>query len=83
MPAPKHLVFYRPDALPAAQPTESKHWRQKYNMQNILNHVSDRLSHLTGKCKKNEKFQHPVRGGYYTALIYDVIHDISVLFTFA
>jgi len=32
---------------------------------------------------KNEKFQHPVRGGYYTALIYDVIHDISVLFTFA
>ena len=29
------LVFYRPDALPAAQPTVSKHWRQssyeKYN----------------------------------------------------
>jgi len=24
-----HLsVFYRPDALPAAQPTASKHWRQ-------------------------------------------------------
>ena len=22
------LVFYRPDALPAAQPTASKHWRQ-------------------------------------------------------
>jgi len=21
-------VFYRPDALPAAQPTTSKHWRQ-------------------------------------------------------
>jgi len=28
MPAPHHSVFYRPDALPAAQPTESKHWRQ-------------------------------------------------------
>jgi len=27
MPAPHHLVFYRPDALPAAQPTASKHWR--------------------------------------------------------
>ena len=27
-PAPHHLVFYRPDALPAAQPTASKHWRQ-------------------------------------------------------
>jgi len=26
MPAPHHSVFYRPDALPAAQPTESKHW---------------------------------------------------------
>jgi len=23
-------VFYRPDALPAAQPTTSKHWRQKH-----------------------------------------------------
>jgi len=24
-PAPHHSVFYRPDALPAAQPTASKH----------------------------------------------------------
>ena len=24
-----HSVFYRLDALPAAQPTESKHWRQR------------------------------------------------------
>ena len=28
MPAPHHSVFYRPGALPAAQPTASKHWRQ-------------------------------------------------------
>jgi len=28
-PAPHHSVFYRLDALPAAQPTASKHWRQK------------------------------------------------------
>ena len=28
-PAPHHWVFYRPDALPAAQPTASKHWRHK------------------------------------------------------
>jgi len=27
MPVPHHSVFYRPDALPAAQPTVSKHWR--------------------------------------------------------
>jgi len=26
MPAPHHSVFYRPDALPAAQPTALKHW---------------------------------------------------------
>ena len=26
-PAPHHSVFYRLDALPAAQPTVSKHWR--------------------------------------------------------
>ena len=27
MPVPHHSVFYRPDALPGAQPTASKHWR--------------------------------------------------------
>ena len=27
VPAPHHSVFYRPDAIPAAQPTASKHWR--------------------------------------------------------
>ena len=30
MPAPHRSVFYRPDALPAAQPTASKHWRQNF-----------------------------------------------------
>jgi len=24
------LIFYRPDALPTAQPTASKHWRHKH-----------------------------------------------------
>jgi len=28
-PAPRHLIFYRLDALPDAQPTVSKHWRQE------------------------------------------------------
>jgi len=27
-PAPHHSVFYRPDALPATQPTASKHWKK-------------------------------------------------------
>ena len=30
MPSPQHSVFYRPDALPATQPTASKHWRHWY-----------------------------------------------------
>jgi len=29
-PALHHSVFYRPDALPAAQPTASKHWRHTH-----------------------------------------------------
>ena len=29
MPAPQHSVIYRPDALPAAQPTASNHWRRQ------------------------------------------------------
>ena len=28
-PVPHHSVFYRSDALPSAQPTASKHWRQQ------------------------------------------------------
>ena len=28
-PVPHHSVFYRPDALPAAQPTALKQWRKK------------------------------------------------------
>ena len=32
-PAPHRSVFYRPDALPAAQPTVSKHWRQWHSLQ--------------------------------------------------
>jgi len=32
MPAPHHSAFYRPDALPVAQPTESKHWRHEISL---------------------------------------------------
>ena len=34
---PPLKVFYMPDALPAAQPTASKHWRQRWNNILILN----------------------------------------------
>ena len=29
------LIFYTPDALPAAQPTASKHWRQTQSVKNL------------------------------------------------
>ena len=34
MPALHHSVFYRPDALPATQPTASKHWTQNTHFEN-------------------------------------------------
>jgi len=41
-PAPHHSTFYRPDALPATQPTASKHWRIiVYNTQSVINMWTD------------------------------------------
>ena len=42
-PAPHHSVFYRPDALPAAQPTASKHWRHEtyQTLQNWISKIQD------------------------------------------
>jgi len=40
MPAPRHSVFYRPDALPAAQPTASKHWRHITNAAHIISRAA-------------------------------------------
>jgi len=36
-PAPHYSVFYRSDALPAAQPTVSKHWRQSTLQEGDIN----------------------------------------------
>ena len=37
-PAPHHSVFYRPDALPATQPTASKHWRTVKALEKLIIH---------------------------------------------
>ena len=37
-PAPHRSVFYRPDALPATQPTASKHWRPE-NLVEMSNYI--------------------------------------------
>jgi len=46
MPAPHHSVFYRPDALLAAQPTASKYWRHKPEgiYSTLLCIITDRIS---------------------------------------
>ena len=36
MPAPHHSFFNRPDALPAAQPTVSKHWRPHMRLSQVV-----------------------------------------------
>ena len=38
-PAPQHSVFYRSHAHSAAQPTASKHWRQKQSAKPAANHL--------------------------------------------
>jgi len=52
MPAPHHSVFYRPDALPATQPTVSKHWRLCYHVKykinsSVLYVILQKISHLS------------------------------------
>ena len=37
--APHHSVFYRPDALPATQPTASKHWRKTWLQDYLMDTV--------------------------------------------
>jgi len=39
MPAPHCSIFYRPDALPDAQPTVSKHWRNPLHHHKLHNPV--------------------------------------------
>ena len=48
MPAPHHSVFYRPDALPAAQPTALKHWRHSSVPHRPLKTCSFKIQHCEG-----------------------------------
>ena len=45
-PAPHHSVFYTPDALPAAQSTASKHWRQLPPMFKYINKWSSNVCNI-------------------------------------
>jgi len=45
-PASHHSVFYRPDTLPAAKPTATKHWRQLGKASIALMYGDIRISYL-------------------------------------
>jgi len=47
MPAAHHLIVCRPDALPDAQPTVSKHWRQ------YIVHFTSHHNHFTALFRDN------------------------------
>ena len=63
-PAPDHLVFYRPDALPAAQPTASKHLGAYKTLTKSLIHnqrlLTSSMSHWIC-CMSSTLTQLPVR----------------------
>jgi len=63
-PAPHHSVFYRPDALPAAQPTVSKHWRQmaKHRITRRKPHDSSGTRFFIPKISAKFDRGHPLRG---------------------
>ena len=51
-PVPHHSDFYRADALPAAQPTASKHWRRKSSAVAFIQYLSPllrRAAHPVGR----------------------------------
>ena len=54
-PAPHHSVFYRPDALPAAQPTASKHWRHS-----LLNAICNSFIKMYSPFKYHQWVKLPV-----------------------
>ena len=52
-PAPHHSVSYRPDALPAALPTASKHWRQSMRTHAKWTETSKLLDQQAGNGYEN------------------------------
>ena len=76
-PAPHHSVFYRTDALPAAQPTASEHWRQHtvciYNTQRSFTSAAT-LNYGSIICISRAWALHPLTWFEALFLIYDTRH---------
>jgi len=72
MPAPHHSIFYRPDAIPAAQPTASKHWRHWINSVN-MNIMITNSNEILCTLKQSVCWQ------FWFGCLIDQIHDIESL----
>jgi len=53
-PASHHSVFYTPDALPAAQPTVSKHWRHSLTLQPVVQPVIQPVAWRVVTCRNRQ-----------------------------
>jgi len=58
-PAPYHSVFYRPNVIPAAQPTAIKHWRHAATDWNIATLISSFTAATTLLYTVSQKVYHP------------------------
>ena len=52
-PAPHRSVFYRPDALPAAQPTASKHYAASMHIRSLIMKLSPSPKSTTPRARKH------------------------------
>ena len=69
MPAPHQSVFYRPDALPAAQPTASMHWRQMHCMCTVWQHICTISVYSLPSCHESARIYGPVGASGRNALL--------------
>jgi len=66
-PSPHHSIFYRPDAVPGAQLTVSKHWRQR--QQQSLHYTNiKKLQFILMFTVIDQKPQKSLKRPYYTPL---------------
>ena len=57
-PVPHHSVFYRPDTLPAAKPTASKHWRHLQGPETVSKLETGSIRAVCGEGQRGAKSPH-------------------------
>jgi len=75
MPATYHSVFYRPDALPAAQPTASKHWRHKHLTNKLAKTSTVHIRWASGSGNRIQTFC--IHSNWLYTIIVDICRTLS------